>query len=172
MRITRKETLDYARFIAYVHDIIVTASKEPQGRRGGSLDIAAYKILSCQALHTDPVHHAAVIYDEIARNHYFIEGNKRTAHALARWHLRLHGYRIKLHYPYAVSFLESIAEGRKTLRDIKLWIRANIERFPTHGTNYLRKFVKEVLDDEKETNLDGRVHPPWKEGSEDNHGRG
>jgi death-on-curing protein len=173
MAVTRRETQDYAKFIVYVHDRIVSLSGEPKGARGGSITIAAYRILKAQEKHLDLAYHAAIIYDEIARNHYFIEGNKRTAHVLAKMYLYLHGYSFNLRYPDAVSFIMSVAEGKKQIRDIESWVCHNTERFSMHDTNYLSKLVMEVLDDETSTKVHyGTVHPPRQEDTSYNPRRG
>ena len=86
-----------------------------------------------------PQHHAA--YGEpdaaalvaayaygIARNHGFVDGNKRTAWVIARLFLRDYGHRFQHDQLEAIRMMEAAAAGRLTEDQIAAWFRKRIKK--------------------------------------------
>ncbi len=144
--VSKIEAERYAKLIRRVHFRVVKSTKEPREvRQGVSLVLGATKILSAIKKFNDPYLHAATIYNEIARHHYFIEGNKRTAHCLAKAHLFLAGIHFKFPYKYAVTFVQDIAAGNKTKNQVILWIKKKSVRYQERSTKkYLNSIIKEM----------------------------
>ena len=150
--VKRREALAYEQTILSVHALIVESTRDPKTRRPGcSLHIAAIDILSEFKQTSDVFHQAAVIYDELARRgHYFTDGNKRTAHCMAKAHLFSHGYHFKVDYRYAVPFIEKIADGQKSLKTIRSWLMKHSSKYHDHSADmYLKKLIKEMTVYEK-----------------------
>lgn len=62
----------------------------------------------------------------IARNHGFVDGNKRTAWVAARLFLADNGYRLNFDRLDAVQTIESLAGGKLTEGDMADWFRARL----------------------------------------------
>lgn len=73
----------------------------------------------------DPFLAAAFIYSELAKRHYFVDGNKRTSHVLAKSFLATAGFHFEAPYKTAVSFIVSIAMDDKTISQIRKWLERN-----------------------------------------------
>lgn len=61
----------------------------------------------------------------IARNHPFVDGNKRTAFSVMVLFLSLNGARLKAPEREAVTVMLAVAAGEMDERDFGHWIRAN-----------------------------------------------
>jgi death-on-curing protein len=74
----------------------------------------------------DPASLAAAYAFGIARNHPFVDGNKRTAWVLARLFLLLNGHKLLFEAPDAVTTMLALAAGE--LREEKLadWFRERL----------------------------------------------
>jgi death-on-curing protein len=59
----------------------------------------------------------------VARNHPFMDGNKRTAWVLARLFLKLNGLTISYTAKEAVSLVLALAAGELSERDLADWFR-------------------------------------------------
>jgi death-on-curing protein len=62
----------------------------------------------------------------IARNHGFVDGNKRTAWVVARLFLRDNGYRLDFDRHDAVRLMEGVAAGTITEDALSHWFRGRI----------------------------------------------
>lgn len=62
----------------------------------------------------------------IARNHPFVDGNKRTAFTVTELFLTLNGYELLADDPSCVSTIFRLAEGSLTEAEFADWIRANL----------------------------------------------
>lgn len=67
---------------------------------------------------------AACYAHGIARNHPFLDGNKRTAYVAAMLFLRLHGVRLAAPGPQAVLQFEALGQGTVTAEALAAWLRA------------------------------------------------
>lgn len=63
----------------------------------------------------------------LARNHGFVDGNKRTAWVLARLFLADNGCRLRFKPPDAVRLMESVAAGKLTEEQVADWFRRRME---------------------------------------------
>ncbi len=66
----------------------------------------------------------------IARNHPFVDGNKRTALMAAYVFLRKNGYRLTAPEPEAVVVIRDLATGEIDEAELAAWIEANVVRLP------------------------------------------
>ncbi len=64
----------------------------------------------------------------IARNHPYVDGNKRTALKAAYVFLRRNGYRLIAPEPEAVVIMRELASGEIDEPELAAWIAANVER--------------------------------------------
>lgn len=65
---------------------------------------------------------------ELAKNHPFIDGNKRTAHVLVELFLALNGYQLVSSDADSVLTMLGVASGQITERQFAQWIRNNIKK--------------------------------------------
>ncbi len=70
-------------------------------------------------------HKAAALFHSLARNHAFVDGNKRTATVATILFLELNGYRVRWDDEQALGFILRGATGGATLDEIITWIASN-----------------------------------------------
>lgn len=68
---------------------------------------------------------AAYLYG-LARNHGFVDGNKRTAWVVARLFLADNGHRLRFDPAEAVRTVEATAAGTLAEEDLATWFRARL----------------------------------------------
>ena len=68
---------------------------------------------------------AAYIYG-LARNHGFVDGNKRTAWVTGRVFLTDNGLALDFAPLDAIQVMEGVAAGRITETELALWLRARL----------------------------------------------
>jgi len=66
---------------------------------------------------------AAALAESIARNHPFIDGNKRMALACMRTMLKLNGYQVVVSQDAKVQLILKIAEKRVTVQEVAEWLQ-------------------------------------------------
>ena len=64
----------------------------------------------------------------IARNHAFIDGNKRTALVALELFLDMNGYQLVADDAQCVLTILSVAAGSFTGQDLAAWVRKNLRR--------------------------------------------
>ncbi len=62
----------------------------------------------------------------IAKNHPFIDGNKRTAFATMLVFLKLHGHRLTAPQPEATRVMTELAAGEFAEEELAAWLRKNV----------------------------------------------
>ena len=77
----------------------------------------------------DPARLAANYAFGLAKNHPFVDGNKRAAFIAAGLFLRLNGYRMIADQAQATLVILSVAAGSFTEDELGGWIRKNVEQF-------------------------------------------
>lgn len=87
------------------------------------LNLAAYQSADLPAL-------AAALGCGIARNHPFIDGNKRTAFVAVETFLGLNGLDLTADDANCVLTMLSVATGEMSEGDFAIWLRAHTERRP------------------------------------------
>ena len=75
----------------------------------------------------DPAALAAAYAFGIARNHPFIDGNKRTAWVIARLFLALNGYRLEFTAPDAIGAVLALAGGDLAEEELADWFRTRLK---------------------------------------------
>jgi death-on-curing protein len=63
----------------------------------------------------------------LARNHGYVDGNKRTAFIAAYVFLGLNGFDLEADEPDVVTTMERVADGRLTEKRLADWIRAHMQ---------------------------------------------
>src|SRR3989339_631137 len=100
-----------------------------------------------------PSNIGAFALNEFARRHYFMDGNKKTAYAIAKTLMLVNKCHLKIKYKEATNFIIKIAEynSKVTFDEIKVWIQENcIPVSEKILENYLsRTFVNIMLGDEE-----------------------
>ncbi len=117
-----------------IHDRqVIEHGGSPGVRDEGLLESA---LAQPQQLHAygDPVPDlvdlAAALAFGLARNHTFVDGNKRTAHVAYRAFLALNGAELEATDEEKYDSMIGLAEGRLTERDFANWLRERI-RLPS-----------------------------------------
>jgi len=64
----------------------------------------------------------------LARNHAFLDGNKRTAFVVMELFLNLNGWTLEADDPECISTMESVAAGDLSEKKLAEWLRAHIAR--------------------------------------------
>ncbi len=64
----------------------------------------------------------------LARNHGFVDGNKRTAWVIARLFLADHGQRLQYDPLQAIHMMEAVAAGTLTEEQIAAWFGQRIQK--------------------------------------------
>jgi len=65
----------------------------------------------------------------IAKNHAFIDGNKRTAFQVMYVFMGLNGWRIRATQKEVVELMEGVAAGTVTEADLAAWLRGHIVKW-------------------------------------------
>lgn len=65
----------------------------------------------------------------LAKNHAFVDGNKRIAFVATNVFLLLNGFEIEAHEPEAVNIMLGVADGSLTREDFAAWIRSRMAPF-------------------------------------------
>jgi len=74
-------------------------------------------------LYPDVFRKAAALMESLARNHPFLDGNKRTAITSAAIFLGMNGHRLATTQKELERFTLSVAVGRVQFHDISAWFR-------------------------------------------------
>ena len=76
----------------------------------------------------DPAALAAAYAFGVARNHPFVDGNKRTAWVLARLFLAINGHNLSYSAEDAISMMVALAAGELDEANVSEWFRARLIR--------------------------------------------
>jgi len=82
---------------------------------------------------------AAALASGIARNHPFLDGNKRTAHVAYRTFLELNGADLDATDEDKYVTMLALAEGKLAERDFAAWLRARVQLAPRGEAHEPRK---------------------------------
>ncbi len=116
--------------IEAVHDAQLVEHGGAAGLRdAGMLESALARPLNLHRYgETDPYVLAAAYAFGIARNHPFVDGNKRTALLSAYVFLRINGRHLVADEASAASNMLAVAAGEMTESDFADWLRRNVRR--------------------------------------------
>jgi death-on-curing protein len=79
--------------------------------------------------YSDLIEEAAALWESLSQNHPFIDGNKRTAFAVAYTFLAINGRRITADAMAAYAFIAGLYEsGDLNFPTLVPWLRANVGR--------------------------------------------
>jgi len=96
-------------------------------RDGGMLESALARPVNTWAYgEDDPAALAAAYAFGVARNHPFIDGNKRTAWVLARLFPALNSYRLAFEPADAIATMLALAAGELSEDEMADWLRAHL----------------------------------------------
>ena len=95
-------------------------------RDEGLLDSALNRPVNV-ALYAEPdcAELAAALAIGLAKNHPFVDGNKRAAFLAIGLFLALNGYRLKTTQANAAQTMLAVASGKMVEADLAIWIREN-----------------------------------------------
>ena len=141
--------------IINIHNTIIKLSGGEMGVRDeGGIYNSIYRLLNYQYKNQDnPENIGAFALNEFAKRHYFIDGNKRTAYAIAKIFMLINKCHLKIQYKEATEFILKVAEynSKITLEEIKKWINDNCTHIDEKILeNYLNKTALYLMlgDDE------------------------
>lgn len=81
--------------------------------------------------YADLIEEAAALWESLAQNHPFIDGNKRTAFAVTYTFLAINGARITADAEETYVFISDLYEtGAFSMDRLVVWLRANISADP------------------------------------------
>src|SRR3989344_2555494 len=152
-RIQKEVVEQMEKMIIGIHNGIILISGGEHGvRESGGIYNSTYKLLNHQYKNKkDPISIGTFALNEFARRHYFVDGNKRTAYAIAKIFMLINGCHLKTKYREATHFIIKIAEyGSKiTYEQIHSWLVENCEPIMEKDIEtYLNKtFVNLMLGD-------------------------
>jgi death on curing protein len=95
-------------------------------RDPGLLEAALYRPQT--GYYNDLVEEAAALWESLAQNHPFLDGNKRTAFAAMYTFLAINGARLVADPEAAYEFISGLyASGSFRFESLVPWLRANVE---------------------------------------------
>ncbi|MBI2173047.1 MAG: hypothetical protein HYT73_02425 [Candidatus Aenigmarchaeota archaeon] len=87
----------------------------------------------------------AFIYAELSKRHYFVDGDKRTAHIFAKAFLMSEGFHFSIPYKTAVDFIISIAKDDVSINRIKKWLEDNSVKIKEKDIeSYIKKEIENL----------------------------
>ena len=116
--------------LAYaIHDRQLAEHGGPDGVRDpGAVESALARPRNLAAYGTpDAADLAAAYAFGLARNHGFVDGNKRTAWVVARLFLADNGYRLRFDPVEAVKTVEALAAGSLSESQLAAWFRDRLQ---------------------------------------------
>ena len=148
-RVSKELIESSTKMIIIVHDMIIKESGGTFGiRDSGGIYNAAYRILNYVNKNIDnPYSIGAFVYQDLAKRHHFVDGNKRTAHCFAKIILLSIGYHLKPKYCNATEFILAIARDKnpKTFKEIRDWINKNSTKIiEKEITTYLKELYYDI----------------------------
>jgi death-on-curing protein len=72
---------------------------------------------------------AGALFESIARNHAFHNGNKRTAFAVTEVFLKKNGYKIRVNTKENEDFTVKVAQGHVDISEISMWLETHSVSF-------------------------------------------
>ena len=142
--------------IINIHNAIINISGGEKGIRDeGGIYNSTYKLLNHQYKNQkDLISIGAFALNEFAKRHYFVDGNKRTAYAIAKVFMLINRCHLQIQYKEATNFILKVAEydSKISFEDIKKWLENKCALIEDKDVeNYLSKsFVNLMLGDEED----------------------
>lgn len=112
-----------------IHEILITAFGGARGVRDLGL-IEAALLRPQTGYYTDLIEEAAALWESLAMNHGFVDGNKRVAYACLELFLQLNGTDIAADNAEIETFIYRHLEAGTFRKDVlEEWLRQNTEPF-------------------------------------------
>jgi death-on-curing protein len=116
--------LTVAEVLAIHDDQITRYGGSPGVRDMGQLEAALFRPQT--GYYADIIAEAAALWESLSQNHPFIDGNKRTAFAVAFTFLAINGISLTAHEDAVMAFLLPLYESNTLSFDLlETWLRAN-----------------------------------------------
>lgn len=111
--------------IVMMHEILIQKFGGSAGIRDkGALEGAVYRPQS--GYYNDRITEAAALFESLAINHPFVDGNKRIAFAAMDVFLRMNGYKLNTNSQDTYNFIIGMFEEQKLdIENMKHWLKAN-----------------------------------------------
>jgi len=117
--------LTFAEVLAIHDDQIARYGGSPGVRDPGLLEAALFRPQT--GYYADLIDEAAALWESLAQNHPFIDGNKRVAFAATYTFLAINGMRITADAEAAYDFIAGLYEANDfTFENLATWLRANV----------------------------------------------
>ena len=118
--------LTLAEILAIHEDQIARYGGSPGVRDHGLLEAALYRPQT--GYYADLIEEAAALWESLAQNHAFIDGNKRAAFAAVCTFLAINGVRIVADADATYIFIAGLYDANDfTFQNLVVWLRANVE---------------------------------------------
>jgi death on curing protein len=102
-------------------------------RYGGSAGVRDFGLLEAALFrpqtgyYVDVIEEAAALWDSLAQNHPFVDGNKRTAFAATYTFLAINGARLTADGEVTFGFISGLYADRNfAFAELVLWLRRNV----------------------------------------------
>lgn len=145
-RANKELILNLKEDIIHIHNAIIKESGGIGGiRDDGGVYTAIYKFLNYQYRHQkDVAGLGAFILNEFAKNHYFNDGNKRTAYAVAKIFMLVNRCHLQIEYSKAVHFLLDVAKFNSDIDfdKIKEWLKKDCKVIEEKD---VKEYLKDIL---------------------------
>ena len=114
--------------VMVMHRVLIQRYGGADGLRdAGALEAALYRPQS--GYYADAVAEAAALFESLAINHPFMDGNKRVAFACTDVFLRANGYRVTAKPLAILKWMTAKLEDHAfNMAHIEPWLRRNLER--------------------------------------------
>jgi death on curing protein len=122
----KEEVERFKETIIDIHDFIVKKYGGELGVRDeGGVHYCAYRTLFHFHKTKDPFQIGAFVLQDLAQNHYFIDGNKRIAFVMTFFALWKKGKYFTRKYQDSLGFMVEVASKQVTQEDVLDWLRRN-----------------------------------------------
>lgn len=111
--------------------LLESALARPRNLLAYSADVSEFDLAACYAF-------------GLARNHCFVDGNKRIALAAALTFLDLHGWRLEASREDRIRTFLGLAAGEVSERQLSEWLRANSREVPADERSSPRSSAAEA----------------------------
>lgn len=116
--------LTFADAIAIHADLIERYGGSPGLRDPGLLEAALFRPQT--GYYADLVEEAAALWESLAQNHAFVDGNKRIAFAATYTFLAINGVELRASADSAYAFIDRLYEsGSFRFEELAKWLRAH-----------------------------------------------
>jgi len=120
--------------VLFIHSRIIDETGGAHGLRDlGLLSSAVARPMATfdqRDLYLSVFQKAAVLAESLAKNHPFLDGNKRTSVASAALFLRINGYELQASQNNLVQFAMNLATGNLEIPKAVVWLRGHSKKLP------------------------------------------